>query len=126
MIDDTPVNKMEVKYMYDQLPNKLKLLDIFCKWKSVMRNGSNTKLPFTAQGKPASSTDRRCFTDFETVCANLDGYDGIGIGIFDDLVAIDIDHCVNDGAMTRPSITSTTTNWGWRCMWLVIPTSSSR
>ena len=87
--------------MYDQLPNKLKLLDIFCKWKRVMRNGSNTKLPFTAQGKPASSTDRRYFTDFETVCSNLDGYDGIGIGIFDDVVAIDIDHCVNGGVISE-------------------------
>lgn len=99
MIDDTPANKKEVKYLYDQLPNKLKLRHVFCKWKIVMRNDSNTKLPFTVQGKPASSTDRRCFTDFEAVCANLDGYDGIGI--FGDLVAIDIDHCVNDGAISE-------------------------
>ena len=84
--------------MYDQLPNKLKLLDIFCRWKKVAEKG---KLPFTVQGKPASSTDRRCFTDFETVCTNLDGYDGIGIGIFGDLFASDMDHCVTNGVVSE-------------------------
>lgn len=100
MIDCIPGKKKEVKNMYDHLPGKLKQHDIFCKWKKVMRNGRYSKLPFTAQGKMVSSTDRRCFTDFETVCTNLDGYDGIGIGIFDDLVAIDIDHCVINGVIS--------------------------
>ena len=86
--------------MYDHLPGKLKQRDIFCKWKKVMRNGRYDKLPFTVQGRMASSTDRQCFTDFETICESLDGYDGIGIGIFDDLVAIDIDHCVTNGVIS--------------------------
>lgn len=83
--------------MYERLPNKLKSRNTFCKWRKVPEKG---KLPFTTLGQLANSSDRRCFTDFKTVCENLEGYDGIGIGIFDDLVAIDIDHCVNNGVIS--------------------------
>jgi predicted transcriptional regulator len=83
--------------MYDKLPQKLKLRDDFCNCKFEMRNGRPSKVPYMVNGKRANPTDRRCFTSFEAACANLNSYDGIGIGVFDDLVAIDIDHCVVEG-----------------------------
>jgi putative DNA primase/helicase len=83
--------------MYDQLPNKLKSRDDFCNCKFEVRNGRPSKVPYMVNGKRANPTDQRCFTSFDAVCANLTSCDGIGVGIFDDLVAIDIDHCVVDG-----------------------------
>ena len=87
--------------MYDHLPSKLKLRPHFCNWKSEQRDSGIAKLPYQMNGKRANPTDCRCFTNFEAVCGNLDGYDGIGIGIFGDLVAIDIDHCVNNGIISN-------------------------
>lgn len=86
--------------MYDQLPSSLKNRNIFCNWKKEERNNRMTKVPYQANGKRANPTDRRCFTDFDTACGNLDGNDGIGIGIFDDIAAIDIDHCVDMGVIS--------------------------
>ena len=83
--------------MYDQLPNKLKSRDDFCNCKFEVRNGRPSKVPYMVNGKRANPTDRRCFTSFDAVCANLNSCDGIGVGVFDNLVAIDIDHCVVDG-----------------------------
>lgn len=86
--------------MYDQLPDKLKNQGLFCNWRWEARNNRMTKVPYQANGKRANPTDRRCFTDFDTACGNLDDNDGIGIGIFDDIAAIDIDHCVDKGVIS--------------------------
>ena len=83
--------------MYDWLPSNLKIRKHFCNWRLEERNDRMTKIPYQTNGKRANPTDRRCFTDFETVCGNLDSNDGIGIGIFDDIAAIDMDHCVVNG-----------------------------
>ena len=86
--------------MYEQLPSSLKKRPHFCNWQLEERDDSLTKVPYQSNGKRANPTDPQCFTDFDTVCAVRDKYDGIGIGIFDDLVAIDIDHCVTDGVLS--------------------------
>ena len=86
--------------MYDQLPAKLKNQGHFCNWRPEERGGRMTKVPYQANGKHANPTDRRCFTDFETACRSLDGSNGIGIGIFDDIASIDIDHCVDMGVIS--------------------------
>ena len=86
--------------MYEQLPDKLKNQGLFCNWRREERGGRMTKVPYQANGKRADPTDRRCFTDFETAYGNLYSNDGIGIGIFDDIAAIDIDHCVDMGVIS--------------------------
>ena len=86
--------------MYEQLPSKLKKRPQFCNWRLEERDDDLTKVPYRSNGKRANPTDPQCFTDFDTVCAAHDKYDGIGIGIFDDLFAIDIDHCVTDGVLS--------------------------
>ena len=87
--------------MYDQLPSNLKIRNQFCNWKLEEQNGRMTKVPYRTNGKRANPTDPKCFTDFNSVCATQDAYDGIGIGIFGDLFAIDIDHCVADGVVSE-------------------------
>jgi len=87
--------------MYDQLPSKLKKRPHFCNWKKEQRNERMTKVPYRTNGKRANPTDPECFTDFETVCTVRDEYDGIGIGIFGDLFAIDMDHCVTNGVVSE-------------------------
>ena len=86
--------------MYDQLPSKLKKRPHFCNWKKEQRNERMTKVPYRTNGKRANPTDPQSFTDFDAVCAVQDSYDGIGIGIFGDLFAIDMDHCVTDGIVS--------------------------
>ena len=87
--------------MYEQLPSKLKKRPQFCNWCLEERDDDLTKVPYRSNGKRANPTDPQCFTDFDTVCAAHDKYDGIGIGIFDDLFAIDIDYCVTDGVLSQ-------------------------
>ena len=46
------------------------------------------------------STDRSTFAPLNTAAARANGFDGIGIGIFDSVAAIDIDHCMKDGKLS--------------------------
>ena len=87
--------------MYDQLPSNLKIRNQFCNWKLEEQNGRMTKVPYRTNGKRANPADPQSFTDFASVCAVCDKYDGIGIGIFGDLFAIDIDHCVVGGVVSE-------------------------
>lgn len=43
----------------------------------------------------AKSNDKTSFTDYKTA-VNVNGYDGIGIGIFNGICAIDLDHCISE------------------------------
>ena len=85
--------------MYDQLPSNLKTRKQFCNWKLEDRNGRMTKVPYRTNGKRANPADPQSFTDFDAVCAVRDKFDGIGI--FGDLFAIDIDHCVVSGVVSE-------------------------
>ena len=49
----------------------------------------------------ASSTDRGTFTGFNDAVDHMARYSGIGLGVFDDLAAVDIDHYVMDGALSE-------------------------
>lgn len=57
-------------------------------------------MPYQVNGFKANSTNKATFTDFNTAISHRAGYDGIGIGVFDDICAIDIDHCVKDGVLS--------------------------
>ena len=83
--------------MYEKLPQLLKDRYLFCRWRYELRNGKKTKVPYRADGRRADSGDRNCFTDLKTAVSGLTGFDGIGAGIFDDLVAVDIDDCIKNG-----------------------------
>jgi hypothetical protein len=86
--------------MYENLPNELKENALFCLWKYEMRNGRKTKVPYQTNGKRADSSNKACFSDFDTVANLTQSYDGIGMGMFQPFVAVDIDHCVDGGKLS--------------------------
>jgi putative DNA primase/helicase len=88
--------------MYENLPLYLKSHGAFCGYRLVKRNGKKSKVPFDLlTGSHARSNDRSCFCGFETALQHENGYDGLGVGIFDDLVGIDIDDCIqSDGSLS--------------------------
>lgn len=87
--------------MYEKLPEQLKKDGRFCLWKYEERNGRMTKVPYQTNGRKASSADKNTFSDFRLAVNAMDGYDGIGMGAFDDFCMVDIDHCVFGGKMTQ-------------------------
>ena len=86
--------------MYEKLPQELKERGSFCLWKYEERDGRMTKVPYQTSGLRADSTNKATFTDYATAISLRDKYDGIGIGVFDDICAIDIDHCIEDGTLS--------------------------
>ncbi len=65
-------------------------------------NGRNSKIPYDPiTGQRARSNDKSTFTYFEV--ASTKPYTGIGIGIFDGVCAIDLDHCVAEDGTFAPS-----------------------
>lgn len=83
----------------ENIPEMLQRQAIWCVWKRDERG----KIPYNAvTGNNAKSNDPSTFSDFDTACrACVAGsYDGLGIGIFNGIGAIDIDHCIADGMST--------------------------
>lgn len=84
----------------DQLPAYLQEHGYFCLWKYTQRgNGSGwTKPPYQPMrpDRGADSTNKATFSDLQTAARAGTGFDGLGLGIFDDLAAVDIDHCIDD------------------------------
>ncbi len=87
--------------MYSMLPKKLKEFQYFCGWKYEKRGGKKTKVPKTVQGRNASTTNLKDFCTFGEIIGKADDFDGIGIVIAEDIVAIDIDHCIVDGKISE-------------------------
>lgn len=87
--------------MYEKLPEQLKKDGRFCLWKYEERNGRMTKVPYQTNGRKASSADKNTFSDFRLAVNAMDGYDGIGMGAFDDFCMVDIDRCVFGGKLTQ-------------------------
>lgn len=90
----------------DNLPSQLREHGLFCCWRYEQREGSGkpTKVPYNPRtGGKAQSTNPQTFAPLAVALAAVDsgGYDGIGVGVFGALGAIDIDHCLNDnGALS--------------------------
>lgn len=83
----------------ENLPAQLQETGLFCCWRYEERDGKQTKVPYNPRtGGRAQSTNPATFAPLGVTLAALErgGYDGIGVGIFGDLGAIDIDHCVNE------------------------------
>lgn len=84
------------------LPNELIQNGRFCCWRYEQRNGRKTKVPYQPEsGQRAKSNDEEGFTSY-TVAAQAKGYDGIGIGVFKGICAIDLDHCISDSGFYSP------------------------
>jgi hypothetical protein len=88
----------------DNLPVLLRERGRFCVWRYETRDGHKTKVPINpkAPTKYAHTDDRSTFADFQTAMAAAEkyGFDGVGVGVFDNLAGIDIDHCITDGKLS--------------------------
>lgn len=86
-------------------PETMTRLPIWVLWRLEDRNGSKTKVPYQIGGRKASSTDPATWATHEAVTdewiIEASRYQGIGAVMSkqNNLVFIDIDHCVNpDGS----------------------------
>ena len=83
-------------YFTNYIPKELSQNGLFCYWKYEDRNGKRTKIPYNPlTGEPAKSNDRNTFCSFDQLKQD-NQYDGVGIGIFDGICAIDLDNCFNE------------------------------
>ena len=83
----------------DKIPDFLKQNALWCVWKRE----ENGKIPYNPQiGKRAQPNNPETFSDFQTAYEAYvkGGYDGLGIGIFNNIGAIDIDDCIVDGVFS--------------------------
>lgn len=55
-----------------------------------------TKVPYQVNGCKALPNTPSTFTTFDTALKAVNKFDGLGIGIFKSISAIDIDHCVDE------------------------------
>ena len=81
------------------LPAALRENGLFCCWRYEERDGKQTKVPYNPRtSKGAQSTNPDTFAPLDVALAAMErgGYSGIGVGIFGNLGAIDIDHCISD------------------------------
>lgn len=82
----------------EKLPAYLAEHGRFCLWKYEQNKGRWTKVPYQPKAPQygAASTNPAHFTDLKTAMQARKGFDGVGLGIFGDLAAIDIDHCIDE------------------------------
>lgn len=90
----------------DNLPARLREHGLFCCWRYERRedSGKPTKVPYNPQtGGKAQSTNPDTFAPLAVALAAVGGFgcDGIGVGVFGNLGAIDIDHCLDEAG--KPS-----------------------
>ena len=83
----------------EKIPQFLKDNGQFCCWRYELRDGNQTKVPYTpGTTRRASVSDPATFTAFDTT-ASATGYDGIGIRVCGRIVGIDLDHCIVEGKL---------------------------
>ena len=81
----------------NNIPNELKQHNYWCVWK-------DKKMPYNPKTNELAKTNNPdTFADFDTACKAFEqgGYKGMGIGIFNGVSAIDIDHCITDGELSK-------------------------
>ena len=87
--------------MYEKLPRQLKQDGLFVRWRYEKdKHGRKTKVPYKLDGYGADTTKQESYAGFSLAAENLNGYDGIGLGLFG-YSMIDIDHCVKDGKLSE-------------------------
>ena len=90
----------------ERIPEIMRRRARFCCWRMELRGGNNTKVPYSPQrpAQRAKANDPATFGSFEDAMrvANDSRWNmnGIGVGLFGGLCAIDIDHCVEDGRLS--------------------------
>lgn len=81
---------------YDNIPKYIRDNGQFCLWRYEERNAKSTKVPYQVNGSKARPNNPSTFTTFESVMKSVAKFDGIGLGIFGGISAIDVDHCIDE------------------------------
>ena len=82
---------------YDNIPQRIKDTGQFCTWKYEQRKERMTKVPYNPVTGQKASVDRpETFVDFKTAIKVANAYSGIGIHVTGQIIAIDLDHCIED------------------------------
>ncbi|MCU5273298.1 phage/plasmid primase, P4 family [Bacillus cereus] len=93
-----------MRYKFNQIPAELKNTPHWILWRSEVRNGKKTKVPYQINGEMAQSNNKRSWSTFPTIIKFFEqgDYDGIGFMFSKDdpFIGIDIDHCIQEGALT--------------------------
>ena len=85
---------------YDNIPQQIKDTGQFCTWKYEKRKNRMTKVPYNpVTGHKASVDKPETFVDFTTTVNAVGAYSGIGIRVTCRIIAIDLDHCIEDGVL---------------------------
>lgn len=87
------------------MPEYLQIYGLFCLWKYEERDGRKTKVPYNPKTlQRGNSADRNAFVSSSEISEIWervhDQFDGIGVGVFDQIGAIDIDHCFEGGELS--------------------------
>ena len=93
------------KPVIENLPAAAILTASFCNWIYSWKDGRWTKLPLNPNtGKAAESNNRDTFGTLDEAIEAMksDNDKGLGVGVFDDLCAIDIDNCVDESGGLSP------------------------
>lgn len=79
----------------EAIPQELRDLDSWVVWRTEVRDGNPTKVPYAVTGRHARANDPRTWSSFEEALAVADEYDGIGFffSTDDPYAGIDLDDC---------------------------------
>ena len=101
---DTP---QALEVLPERLPGLIKEIPRWVCWRYEFLNGKWSKPPINSKtGVIASLNDEKVFADFEeaTTAHHKESIISDGIGFVlsedDDIVGLDIDHCIEDGSIT--------------------------
>lgn len=91
----------------ENLPADLRENGRFCLWKFEQRNGQRAKVPYNPiTGERVRANDPDTFDNFSAAERVLERrperFRGLGIGLFGDLVGVDIDNCVDGTGELSP------------------------
>ena len=86
----------------DNLPAQLKQNARFCLWRYENVGGrENSKIPYNpATHSRAKANHPQTFGTFTDAMTAGGDYSGLGVGMFGNLAAIDIDHCIENGQLS--------------------------
>ncbi len=96
-MEPTRINGTPQRIDFANVPAKLQERDQWVLWKTIIRDGNTTKVPFSVFNKPASTTDPATWTSFENAVSHYDESQHSGIGFVftssDQFCGIDLDGC---------------------------------
>jgi putative DNA primase/helicase len=100
------MNKNFLPVSTENIPAELKALRQWVLWRGAERDGRWTKIPYSAEGHKASSTDSSTWACFDSAAESYKGgsFDGIGFVFAQGggLAGVDLDYCVSDGGGLEP------------------------